>query len=100
MAGEVAKNVKHLAMVEKVEGDFILLCVECFGVWSPFALSTFNSIADRMTTRSGITQKLARKNILQQLSVSLWMKNARMILRYWALQCDDNDLLFSPVVVV
>jgi len=32
-AGEVAKDAKHLAMVEKVGGDFIPLCVECFGVY-------------------------------------------------------------------
>ena len=67
-AGEVAKDAKHLAMVEKVGGDVIPLCVECFGVWTPFALSTLNSIADRTTTCSGITRKLARKNLLQQLS--------------------------------
>jgi len=38
-AGEVARDVKHLAMVEKAGGDFILLGVESFGVWAPFALS-------------------------------------------------------------
>ena len=60
-AGEVAKDVKHLALVEKAGGDFIPLCVECFGVWIPFALSTLNSTADRMTIRSVISRKLARK---------------------------------------
>ena len=33
-AGEVAKDAKHLAMVEKVGDDFIPLCLECFGVWT------------------------------------------------------------------
>jgi len=60
-AGDVAKDAKHLAMVEKVGGGFIPLCMECFGVWTPFALSTLNSIADRTATCSGITWKLARK---------------------------------------
>ena len=46
-AGEVANDVKHLA---KVGGDFIPLVVESFGVWTPFALSFLNSIADCTTT--------------------------------------------------
>ena len=36
-AGEVAKDKKHLAAVEKVGSDFIPLVVETFGVWTPFA---------------------------------------------------------------
>ena len=34
-AGEVAKDEKHLAAVEKVGSDFIPLVVETFGVWTP-----------------------------------------------------------------
>ena len=67
------------------------LVVESFGVWTPFALSILYFIADRTTTRSGISRKMARRNLVQQLSVCLWTNNARMILRYWALQSDDND---------
>jgi len=95
-AGEVAKDTKHLAMVEKAGGDFIPLVVESFGVWTLFALSILHSIADRTTTCSGISCKMARRNLLQQLSVCLWTNNARMILRYWALQSDDNDFPFPP----
>ena len=65
-AGEVAKDVKHLAIVEKAGGDFIPLVVESFWVWTPFALSVLNSIADRTTTCSGISPKVARRNLLQQ----------------------------------
>ena len=32
--GEVAKDEKHLAAVEKVESDFICLVVETFGIWT------------------------------------------------------------------
>ena len=39
-AGEVAKDEKHLAAVEKVGSDFIPLVVKTFGVWTPFALKT------------------------------------------------------------
>jgi len=54
-AGEVAKNEKHLAAVEKVGSDFIPLVVESFGVWTPFALKTLCTIADCTTPRSGVT---------------------------------------------
>ena len=33
-AGEVAKDKKHLAAVEKIGSDFVPLVVECFGVWT------------------------------------------------------------------
>ena len=45
-AGEVAKDDKHLAAVEKVGSDFVPLVVETFGVWTPFALKTLQNIAD------------------------------------------------------
>jgi len=93
-AGEVAKDLKHQAVVEEVGCDFIPLVVETFGVWSPLALRTLRTIADRTTARSGVSTKLARKHLLQQLSVSLWTNNARMILRYWALQCEDMNFPF------
>jgi len=33
VAGEMAKDAKHLVVVEKAGGDFIPLIVECFGVY-------------------------------------------------------------------
>jgi len=33
-AGEVAKDEKYLAAVEKVGSDFITLVVKTFGVWT------------------------------------------------------------------
>ena len=79
------------AAEEEVGCDFIFLVVKTFGVWSPFALSMLRTIADRTTARSGASTKLARENLLQQLSVSLWTSNACMILRCWALQGEDSD---------
>ena len=90
-AGELAKGQKHLAAVEKAGSEFVPLVVECFGVWTPFALRMLRIIADCTTPRSGVPTKLARKNLLQQLSVALWQSNAKMILRYWALQDNDDD---------
>ena len=90
-AKEVAKDKKDLATVEKVGSEFIPLVVETFGVWTPFALKTLQNIADRTTSCSSVPRKVARKNLLQQLSVQLWSNNAKMILRYWALQGSDDD---------
>jgi len=68
--------------------------VETFGVWSPLY-----SIADRTTVQSG---EVAWRNLLQQLSVSPWSNNVRMVLRYWTLQGGDNDFpgLISCIVVI
>ena len=71
--------------------DFIPLVVDTFGVWSPFALNMLKTIADRTTARSVASTKLSWKSLLQQLSVSLWINNAHMVLRYWALQVEDSD---------
>ena len=90
-AVEVAKVDKHLAAVEKVGSDFFPLVVETFGVWTSFALKALQNIADRTTPHSSVPQKVAKKNLLQQLSVQLWSNNAKMILRYWALQGSDDD---------
>jgi len=58
-AGEVAKDEKHLAAVEKVGSDFIPLVVETLGVWTPFALKMLYVVTDRSTPRSGVPHKLA-----------------------------------------
>ena len=83
-AGEVATDEKCLAAVEKVGSDFIPLVVEAVGDWTPFALKMLYVVADCSTPRSGVLRKLAWKNLLQQLSIQLWINNAKMILRYWA----------------
>ena len=93
-AGELAKDQRHQDAVEEAGCDFVPLVVETFGFWLPFALQTLRTIAERTTARSGASTKQARKHLLQQLSVSLWTNNARMILRYWALQCEDSDFPF------
>ena len=74
---QLDKDVKHLAIVKKAGGDFIPLVVVSFGIWIPFALSVLHSTAaDRTTTHSGISPKVAR---LKQLSVCLSMNNATKI---------------------
>ena len=48
-AGKIAKDEKHSASVEKVGSDFIPLVVEGFGIWTPFALKSLQTIADCTT---------------------------------------------------
>jgi len=102
VAGEVAKDEKHLAAVEKIGSDFIPLVVETFGVWTPFPLKQLQLIADLTTPRSGVPRKIARKNLLQQLSVQLLANKAKVILWCWALQSldDDENSLFPLIAVV
>jgi len=51
--------------------DFIPLFCGSFGVWTPFALSTLFTIADRTTIKSSVSKKLTRKQLIQHLSVTL-----------------------------
>ena len=81
-AGEVAKDDKHLAAVEKVGSDFIPLVVETFGIWKSFALKQLQHVADHTTPCSGVPRQVGRKYLLQQLSVQLWTNNTKMILQY------------------
>jgi len=61
----------YLETVNDNGGEFIPLVCEFFGVWTPFALSTLFTIADRTTVKSGISRRLARKQLLQRPSVTL-----------------------------
>ena len=71
-AGEEAKDNHYLETVNNYGGDFILLVCKSFGVRSPFALSTLFTIADCSTVKNGLYQKIARRKLLQCLSVTLW----------------------------
>ena len=75
--GEIAKDNQYQDIVNDNGGDFIPLVCETFGVWSPYALSILGSIADRTTVRNGLPRKFARRQLLQQLSVTLWRYNAK-----------------------
>ena len=99
-AGEVAKDTKYQDMVSDSGGDFIPLVCETLGVWSPYALNTLFLIADRCTVKNGLTRKCARRQLLQQLSVTLWRYNAQMILWQYALTSEDDFVfdMFCSVV--
>ena len=88
--GEIAKDNQYQDIVNDNGGDFIPLVCETFGVWSPYALSILGSIADRTTVRNSLPRKFARRQLLQQLSVTLWRYNAKMILRQYSLTAEDE----------
>jgi len=89
-AGEEAKDNQYFDIANQSGGDFIPLVCESFGAWTPSALSTLFLIAERSMAKNGLPRKVARRQLLQQLSVTLWHYNARMILRQHALSCDNG----------
>ena len=95
--GEIAKDNQYQDIVNDNGGDFIPLVCETFGVWSPYALSILRSIADRTTVRNGLPRNFARRQLLQQLSVTLWRYNAKMILRQYSLLLRTNFLTWTLV---
>jgi len=93
-AGEEVKNNHYLCSVNSQGSDFFPLECETFGVWTPFMLKILQSIADRTTFKNGLSPKLARHQLLQLLSVTLWHYNSKMILRHYTL-CSDDELDFG-----
>jgi len=63
-AGE-AKDNQYVDIVNESGGDFIPLVCESFGVWSPSALSTLFTVADRsILLKNGLLCKVARRKLL------------------------------------
>jgi len=69
-AGEEAKDNQYFDIVNQSGGDFIPLVCESFGVCTPSALSTLYLTAERSTVKNGLPRKVARRQLLQQLSVT------------------------------
>ena len=88
--GEIARDTQYQDIVNDNGGDFIPLVCETFGFWSSYALSILGSIADRTTVRNGLPRKFARHQLLQQLSVTLWKYNAKMMLCQYLLTAEDE----------
>ena len=75
------RNVKRCATHRAiVEGSFIPLFVKTLGIWTPFTKRSLKSVALRLSFKNGFSPKLTFQHLLQQLSVQLWVHNARMIL--------------------
>ena len=78
-AGLQAKDAHHLEAVEESGGDLHPLAVETFGVWAAPSLDILHQVASRAATFSGLPIHRAFRNLLQQLSVTLWQFNARLL---------------------
>ena len=86
MAGEEAKDSHYLESVTNDGGDFILLVCES----SAFGLLLHCPLFLHTTVKNGLSQKLAWRQLLQCLSVTLWKYNAKMVLRCYALCLEDT----------
>ena len=79
-AGEKEKDGKHNDDVTKAGSMFYPLVLETLGFWSPHSLKTLKVIAKRAAIYNNITSSQAVCNLHEQLSVTLWKFNARMLL--------------------
>ena len=94
-AGEVAKDKKHLAVVEKVGSDFF-----CTNFWSvdTFCPESYMYTIANCTTPS--PPKSGQEESVAAALVQLWTNNAKIILCYWVLQGledDDNSLFCNHI---
>ena len=94
--GELQKDNKHKEEVERSGAAFIPLVVETLGLWSSFAKTTLKNIAARTTVRNGLSRSTAYQNLLQQLSLTLFRYNSKMILNH--LQMTQDELWDAPLV--
>ena len=78
-AAEMGKDDCHHARVSLTGGTFYPLVVETLGLWSPDSLETLKSISSKVCAVLAVPFWKALKNLLEQLSVRLWIYNARMI---------------------
>ena len=59
---------------------FFPFVVETLGLWTPSSRQTIKLIALKVASISEIQLSVALKNLIQQLSIRLWIYNARMLL--------------------
>ena len=95
-AGEAEKDAKHRSSVEQGGGRFVPFVVESLGLWSPYARPMLKRIASRSTFKNGLSSSAAQRNLLEQLSVTLFSYNAKMILNF--MQLTNDDLWDVPFV--
>ena len=78
LAGEAEKDERHEEDVVSSGGLFFPLAVETLGYWTPSSLKTLKTIASK-TTCNTTSLSQAFSNLMQQLSVKLWVYNARLV---------------------
>ena len=88
-AGERDKDGKHNDDVTNAGSMFYPLVLETLGFWSPHSMETLKIIAKRAASYNNITFSQAVCNLHEQLSITLWKFNARMILDRLSLDGSD-----------
>ena len=79
LAGEAEKDERHEEDVVSSGGLFFPLAVETLGYWTPSSLKTLKTIASKTTSCNTTSLSQAFSNLMQQLSVKLWVYNARLV---------------------
>ena len=92
-AGEKEKDCKHEGLVPTTGNVFHPLVVESLGFWSPHSLKVIKTIARRLAFHGNLSVSKATTNLHEQLSVKLWLYNAKMLLHRLSLDCSESDLL-------
>ena len=85
-AGEIEKDQRHDCMVSQTGSVFHPLMLETLGLWSPNSLKVIKVIARRASYHNNASISQSVCNLHQQLSVKLWLFNARMLLARLALE--------------
>ena len=80
-AGEMDKDAKY----DHCISSFFPLIVETWVLWTDSSISLLHCTTARATLRSSVSQGQTFHNLLQQLSVKLWLYNAKMLLHHISL---------------
>ena len=106
LAGAAQKPVRgkknnHDAQVTATGSIFHPLVWESLGLWSPRSLQLLKTIARRLSFKGNlmITVSQATNNVHEQLSVKLWLCNAKMVLQKFALDCRDSIFSMSNIFI-
>ena len=95
--GKGKKDQHHEANVTSTGSIFHPLVCKSLGMWSPHSLEVLKTIARRLSFKRNLTVSQAVSNIQEQLSVKLWLHNAKTILHRLALDC--TDMFFGTMCV-
>ena len=79
LAGEMEKDAYRDDVVTAAAGEFFPLALETLGYWTPSSLKTLKIIASKTTTCNTTSLSQAFQNLIEQLSLKLWLFNARLV---------------------
>ena len=92
-AGEKEKDCRHEGLVTATGSVFHPLVVESLELWSPHSLKVIKTIARRLAFHGNLSVSKANTNLHEQLSVKLWLYNAKMLLHRLSLDYRESALL-------